>query len=123
MIRPDIAGQRDWVFTLAEHGYAVVDDMLDPAKVLDPILDAMARHLGSWARGQVSREMLPRTFEAWPLEGRLSNSSAAESPASPRRSTSRCRKEGSGRIRPCSSRKRYSHCRARRLCSTFFSRS
>ena len=46
MIRPDIAGQRDWVFTLAEHGYAVVDDMLDPATFRPQLLDAMARHLG-----------------------------------------------------------------------------
>lgn len=71
MIRPNVPGQREYVITLAEHGYAVIDDMLDPAILLDPILDAMARHLGSWAREQVSREMLPRTFEAWPLEGRL----------------------------------------------------
>jgi hypothetical protein len=71
MIRPDRSGQRDYLTTLAKCGYAVIGDVLDPATVLDPILDAMARHLGSWAREQVSREMLPRTFEAWSLEHRL----------------------------------------------------
>jgi phytanoyl-CoA hydroxylase len=68
---PGQAGQRDYVSALAERGYAVVDDVLGPAAMLDPILDAMARHLGSWARERVSREMLPRTFEAWSLEDRL----------------------------------------------------
>ena len=70
-VRPDITGQRDYLVTLAERGYAVIGGVLDPATVLDPILDAMARRLGSWARKQVSREMLPRTFEAWSLEHRL----------------------------------------------------
>jgi len=37
MIRPDIAGQRDYLITLAERGYAVIGDVLDPATVLDPI--------------------------------------------------------------------------------------
>ncbi|SRR5579875_207183 len=65
------SGQPDDVAVLAERGYAVVDGVLDPATVLDPVLDAMANHLGSWAREQVSRGTLPRTYEAWSLEERL----------------------------------------------------
>jgi len=30
---------------LAERGYAVIDDVLSPATVLNPILDTMARHI------------------------------------------------------------------------------
>lgn len=71
MIRLDITGQRDYLVTLAERGFAVIGDVLDPVTVLDPILDTMARQLGSWAREQVSREILPRTFEAWRFEDRL----------------------------------------------------
>jgi Phytanoyl-CoA dioxygenase (PhyH) len=55
VIRPDLTGQRDRVVRLAERGYAVIGDVLDPATVLAPVLDAMARHLGPWAREQVSR--------------------------------------------------------------------
>lgn len=66
-----MTGQRDYAFTLAERGYVVADDVLGPAAVLDPVLDAMARHLGSWAREQVRQAVLPRTFEAWSLEDRL----------------------------------------------------
>lgn len=57
--------------TLAQRGYVVVGDVLDPAAVLDPVLDAMACQLGSWMRAQATRGILPRTFEAWPLEDRL----------------------------------------------------
>ena len=61
----------DYVSTLAERGYVVVGDVLDPDAILDPVLEVMACHLGSWMRAQVARGLLPRTCEGWPLEDRL----------------------------------------------------
>lgn len=71
MAAPGDHGQPDYIATLAERGYAVIDDAFDPAAMLDPVLDAMARKLGPWARERVSPGILPCTFEAWPLADRL----------------------------------------------------
>jgi hypothetical protein len=71
MTGPHRTGQPEYAAALAARGYAVVDDVLDPAAILDPLLDAMARQLGWWAGEQARRDALPRTFDAWSLENRL----------------------------------------------------
>jgi hypothetical protein len=56
---------------LTERGYTVLEDVLDPSEYFDPVLDSMARQVGSWASGQVLAGALARTYEALSLEGRL----------------------------------------------------
>lgn len=56
---------------LDERGYAVIEDVIDPTRVLDPVLDAASRQLTHFAELAREAGQLPRTFASSSLQQQI----------------------------------------------------